>query len=666
MIFGDRAQTLLYEFSRLRLLRVAACALAIACSSESRPPDDLTRAALSLPAAPSTSPNPAPMVLAADTTQLDGPLVDLPAALKRADFRLNPPQVLAEYASLGPNGTTNILVTFGNDPRLESFTQIVLPIDNKRLVLARTTTENQSLDKTNGPSFKGNVSLPYARVLAAQQNLRKIGGKLKEGTIPVFSGRELMGVLPLPKLDELPGHIRLLPGVLSVVDAARSLTINEPSVIADPLRTFDPCTSIGAPLGPWTFGKLMTDMAGSLPPSDFVQRWLETFLSVQTINHLVVPAEPAIATSFPPVTVRSVLEAWPKSADGRLNLTRAPFKLAGIVNRIDLAGNPSYGAVAGAEGRLVFQMVDQTDAACRPLPFMVIFEFGVPRSGCSELQGWAQQWLNLSTLSVGSDAFDAALQAITDQFATANANPSKPNGSALNQLRTDVFTGFGVGAGSSDEKWQLREFHLGPSGTGLVLLNPAPLAQTPDAHYDEERGYLGSAGHGTLAPQLGAWILDNVVATFPPTLTPTYTVPLSLPCPIGTPPLPCTVGQPFRGGVINNNLEFWTAPGPSTAALRVFSLNTCDGCHSTDTGTLFRHLGLDSGLSGFLRGITLVDRDDHSVTHTFNDLLRRQTVLVNLASGFCGKEVLIPPGLRELLFPMPLPPLMAVPILSAH
>jgi hypothetical protein len=349
-----------------------------------------------------------------------------------------------------------------------------------------------------------------------------------------------------------------------------------------------------------------------------------------------------------------------------LNVARAPFKLVAIVNRIDLAGNPSYGAVSGAEGRLVFQMVDPADAECSAMPFMVIFEFGVPRSGCSELQSWAWQWLHLNTLTTGSAAFNAALQALTDQFATANADTSKPNGSALNQLRTNVFTGFGPVTFGATEKWQLREFHLGPSGTGAVLLNPAPLAQTPDASYDEERGLRGSLGHGAFAPQLGAWVLDNVAATFPPTLSPTYTVPLSLPCPIGTPSLPCSVGQPFRGGAIDNNVEFWTAPGAPDQALAVFSLNTCDGCHSAETGTRFRHLDLEAGLGPFLRGVTRVDRGDPSRSYTFNDLLRRQVVLMDLASGFCGPEVMIPPWLRDLIFPLPFPPLREVPILASH
>jgi hypothetical protein len=660
MAFGNRAKSLSSGLSRPRLVRLTACLLAMACSSESRSPEDVAQTALDLPAAPSTLSSPAQADRALDTTRLEGPLVELPEALKRADFRLNPPQVRAEYASVGPNGTTDLLVTFANDPRLESLKQLVLSVDKQQVVLTAASTANQPPEI----SFEGNVPVSFARVLAGQQNLRKLAGKLKEDTTPVFSGRELMGVLPLPELDELPGHIRLLPGVFRAVDSARSLIIQDPSVITDGARTFDPCTDLGTPLGPWTFGKLMTDMAGSLPPSEFVRTWLETFLSAQTINRLVVPPEPVMA--FPRVTLASVLDAWPKTADGSLNLARAPFKLVAIVNRIDLAGNPSYGAVSGAEGRLVFQLVDPTDASCRPLSFMVIFEFGVPRSGCSELRSWAQQWLNLSTLTIGSEPFNAALQALTDQFATANADTSKPNGSALNQLRTDVFTGFGVREGSLREKWQLREFHLAASGVGPVLLNPAPLAQTPDAGYDEERGVLGSAGRGAFAPQLGAWILDHVVPTSPPTLTPTYTVPLSLPCPIGTPPLPCTVGQPFRGGAIDNNVEFWTAPGPSARALAAFSLNTCDGCHSTDTGTSFRHLSLERRLSAFLTGVTISDRGEPGRTHTFNDLLRRQTALVHLASAFCGLETVVLPSLRELVFPLPFPPLMEIPILASH
>jgi len=161
-------------------------------------------------------------------------------------------------------------------------------------------------------------------------------------------------------------------------------------------------------------------------------------------------------------------------------------------------------------------------------------------------------------------------------------------------------------------------------------------------------------------------ILNHVVPTFPSTLTPAHMVPLSLPCPIGAPPLPCTVEQPFRGGAINNDTELWTAPGPSAQALSVFSLNTCDGCHSTDTGTFFRHLSLERGLSRFLTGITLHDRGDPARSYTFNDLLRRQTALVNLASAFCGLETVVLPSLRELVFPLPFPPLMAIPILASH
>src|ERR1043165_3234144 len=90
---------------------------------------------------------------------------------------------------------------------------------------------------------------------------------------------------------------------------------------------------------------------------------------------------------------------------------------------------------AAGEGRFVFGVMDTT--ACTPLPFTVILEYGVPRHTCSEIKAWAQQWLNLDVLTLGSSAYNAALETITEQVAHANAEPTKPNGSAINQVRTD-------------------------------------------------------------------------------------------------------------------------------------------------------------------------------------------------------------------------------------
>src|SRR6185369_6645455 len=94
------------------------------------------------------------------------------------------------------------------------------------------------------------------------------------------------------------------------------------------------------------------------------------------------------------------------------------------------------------------------------------------QNGCSGARAWAQQWMNLNTLQLGSPQYNAALEAITEQFAKAGADPSKPNGSALNQLRTDE-----IAIGSP---WQLREFHIAASDSDAGHLREVTVKQTPD------------------------------------------------------------------------------------------------------------------------------------------------------------------------------------------
>ena len=57
----------------------------------------------------------------------------------------------------------------------------------------------------------------------------------------------------------------------------KTLLITDLSVVNDPVRTFDPCTGKGTPMGAWSFGKLMSDIANQpvsgISPSDFARRW---------------------------------------------------------------------------------------------------------------------------------------------------------------------------------------------------------------------------------------------------------------------------------------------------------------------------------------------------------------------------------------------------------
>src|SRR6185503_10931007 len=94
-----------------------------------------------------------------------------------------------------------------------------------------------------------------------------------------------------------------------------------------------------------------------------------------------------------------------------------------------------------------------------------------PKKGCHQLRDWAKQWVDLGALPIGSAGYNTALEAITEQFAKAGAAPSKPNGSALNQLRTNE------NALDPGGLWELREFRL---DGGTHLLFEDTVKQTPD------------------------------------------------------------------------------------------------------------------------------------------------------------------------------------------
>jgi hypothetical protein len=416
-----------------------------------------------------------------------------------------------------------------------------------------------------------------------------------------------------------------------LVDQHRSVAITAVNVLEDPARTFNQCTHVGTPLGKWTFGYFMTQMANQavsgVNPSDFVLDWLSRWLTNQPVG----------ITSFAAArpSVSAVIAAWPKLPDGRLDLAQAPFKLTAIMNRIDLAGNPSYGAVGGAETRFIFRLVDQT--TCSLKDFEMIFEYGVPRHNCFAMKLWAQQWLDLGSLPLGSPAYNAALEAITEQVVAANAEPTKPNGSAINQVRSNELQ-FGPPT-------ELREFKLVPASPPAALLREATVKQTPD------RVFNGATG-GARAADLAEWININLSAV----MAGTYTVPPADPFP---------PGGDFIAAAIVNNIDFWNAPGIQNNTARFqLSLNTCNGCHGDETNTQLvmvadNGFGLPPSVTPFITGETVGDPVDSS-QHTFNELLHRAGKLQAFADAFCGPPA-PPPGPA-----FPLPPINAMPLLAAH
>jgi hypothetical protein len=362
------------------------------------------------------------------------------------------------------------------------------------------------------------------------------------------------------------------------VRTSRELMIRDISVVDDPLRT----TFDGPPddprTGAWTFGRLLEQLAPT--PADapaLAAHLFDSWLADQTINGFTVPARPAIEPNL--------LDGFRRHEDGSLDLTSAPLRLLAIVNRIDIRDLARGHA---GEGRFVFGVIHPQGFAQE---FTVILEYNLPATTEADVLDWAARWHALGALPFPSEEYNAALQAITDRFVGRGAMPSRPNGSALSQLRTNEI--------ALSSPWELREFQLSAT-TGL--LEPATVKLTPDTSFMFDGGQR---------------VADFVNANESSILIERHDVPEIF------------QGQPFLGGSSFNDLFAWVAPGiVNNEARHKFSLNTCNGCHSAEeTGTSFlqvfpREVGQPASLSGFLTGNTVFD----VVTgepRSFNDLRRR-------------------------------------------
>jgi hypothetical protein len=488
--------------------------------------------------------------------------------------------------------------------------------------------------------YSGFANVDQTALAVRNRNESALISEFKIQSVPTFSGRAVSGSVAPVAFDinsfSKGAVVRFDPSIIFAPvspAASKSLLINDPNVVGpvgDPSRTWDPCTGAGTRMGAFTFGRLMTEMANQpltgINPSTFVMQWLQTWQANQTINTFNVAARPNIATQ--------IINPWLAASGGvSLDLGIAPFRLLAIVNRLDLrTGSSTYGGSTGNAGelRFVFGLV-KPGRTCQLLPMTVILEYGVPIQGCLPVKSWAQQWVNLSSFVLGSAAYNTALQAITDQVVLRNKAPSKPNGSALNQLRTNEIA---IG-----NPWELRQFNL---RSPIDFLHENPVAQTPDVRFNAfDPGWSGST------------LLDTFIQSTPIGAT----VPLSF------------LGTPFLGGaspVTGNNLSyFWDTTtldlDPSHSPnwnenRHQFSLNTCNGCHAGEVHTVFTHIspttpvGSPAALSGFLTGITVTDPAFGAPTRTFNDLARRQSDLVGVASSACLRFPRLDPEVVKLAF----------------
>jgi hypothetical protein len=526
--------------------------------------------------------------------------------------------------------------------------------------------DGQQGDATSGDGVFTGIGMIHDADLQARAQADQAALQAGAGSIPRFTGRSISGQklqtafdyagfqagkavrfdravvrlssAPSPTLASSRGFVKAVNSTNPPSQfAERVLMIRDVGVVTDPGRTIDPCTGFGNPNGVWTFGHLMTEMANQtasgIDPSLFTENWLKNWVINQNINSFPVPSRPQM---------QAIIDQWrADSGGGRLDLAKAPLRLLAIVNRVDLrrttAGGGGYSTnVSGnfldaGEARFVFGFVlkpgwrlqggySSADAprihsnGCQALPFSVIFEYRVPKCHCEAVVEWAQRWVDLNNFVPGTPDYNDRLERLTEQFVRANANPTRPNGSAIGQVRTNEIALQGP--------WQLREFQ--PTQFPWSLLNETTTADTADDSFNN-------------TPLFANWILTQIAPalTGPPWDQPVPAVPLF-----------------FGGNFLGARPEapgpgfFWNAPGLNLAiaqqnwARHRASLNSCNGCHTGETNTIFVHVdpstpGLPAALSGFLTGNNVPDPAFGNPIRAFNDLARREIDIQQLAGLSC-------------------------------
>ena len=417
--------------------------------------------------------------------------------------------------------------------------------------------------------------------------MRSVNGRLARSWI--------VGTCALPLTLALAAPAAAQASLCSI-DVDRELWIKDLSVVEDPVRTKWVENPTDPSEGCWTFGRLMSHISGQPDPADFVLRLFDEFREKQDVNGFTIPPHPFMLSE--------IIDPWIEASEQngkKLDFSIAPFRLNGIVNRIDLRTNSTYGVSNSAgEGRIVFSVLRPDGNTSL---FTFILEYELLADDCDDVKEWANAWHDLGSIPFGP-AYNDALEDLVNRFAGPNVAPNRPNGSALRQARTNEFFG--------DDFWQWREFHLSARSG---LLEQATVAQTVQTTLNRTK-------------TLRDYVNQNEAAI----LAGTAIVPLTF------------QGQPFRGGASDGEpiTAFFSADGINdNDARHLFSLNNCVACHTEETGTSFfhsfpRNQGSETFLSGFLTGITIPDPVDPGTKRTFNDLKRRAEDLCNALTSPCS------------------------------
>ena len=409
---------------------------------------------------------------------------------------------------------------------------------------------------------------------------------------------------------ETPVTTSVESAVVRAVVPEKELVITDPSVIASPVETtFDPAHPSGqAPQGAWSFGRLVHNMlpaaerGSPAAASRFVLDWLSTWETPQAPNPAVSPAHAResirLAITNPWKAASGCVDPASPATDAScvLDMTKAPFQLMAIVYRPDLRIVAGDDRSIGGEGRFLFQLVGPTigvnattgvmevmDATAKPQKFTVIVEYSLPVNDDGQTINWAQRWHALGDKPFGP-VYNAQLLAITRGFAGPDQDSRRPNGNALNQLRTNEVSLMGArfpsdGFVAGRQIWELREFHLTAAGLvpHTVNLEPARDFDVPKAAF--------VAPEGTRAAELATFLTVNAPTVL--AMRHAFSVDMS-----GNSSLVGSSPYGAWGKTQNPNPPAIPAQGVPHAidgvAIDVrdsFALNTCAGCHRHETDT---------------------------------------------------------------------------------
>lgn len=358
----------------------------------------------------------------------------------------------------------------------------------------------------------------------------------------------------------------------SLVDIEHELMIRDLAVVDDPPRTIEPCEPPAfAALPAWSFGALMSKIAAQAGAEDPSEFTLRMLETWDREQTVNGFTVPARENMRPIIT-----NPWLLASGGStLDLRKAPFRLIAIVNRMDLRRSEGYQPLDAGEARFVFNAVN---ASCNRINFTMILEFKLRASSPEEVVDWANRWHALGDLPFGA-TYNEALQGITDDF-TKDFAQLRVNDLAINFL-----------------EWELRTL---VNSAGALVLSPQP--NTPDASFNQ-------------TTTLASYVNEHAAEI----LTETHQVPES-----------------FLGGYVQASF-FWDSLQIEDRfeVRHHFGMQTCNGCHSSETGTRFVHVAPRwqhevAQLSDFLTGENMPTLDPFDQPRTFNELQRRADLLQQL------------------------------------